>query len=93
MKTIKIAEHEINVLTKEELLVEGLRDPVFAQDLPHHLVVTLEGFLLLEAEPHHGSGGVVYGPVEGGFRESLPEPIVYAGVDLQQLPEALPSGP
>ena len=31
--------------------------------------------------------------MEGGFRESLPEPIVYAGVDLEQLPEALPPGP
>lgn len=73
--------------------VEGLRDPVFAQDLPHHLVVALEGFLLLEPKPHHGSGGVVYGPVEGGLRQRVAEPIVYAGVDLQQLPEALPPGP
>ena len=73
--------------------VKGLRDPVFIEDLPHHLIVTLEGFLLVEEKPHHGSGGVVYGPVEGGLRERLPEPIVYAGVNLQQLPEAFPPRP
>jgi len=73
--------------------VEGLRDPVFVQDLPHHLVVTLKGFLLLEAEAHHGSGGVVYGPVEGGFGKRIAEPVMDGGVDLEQLPEALPPGP
>ena len=73
--------------------VKGLRDAVFIEDLPHHFIVTLKGFLLVEEKPHHGSGGVVYGPVEGGLRQQVAEPIVYAGVDLEQLPEALPPGP
>ena len=62
--------------------VEGLRDPVFIEDLPHHLIVALEGFLLVEEKPHHGSRGVVYGPVEGGLRQRLPEPVMDGGVDL-----------
>ena len=73
--------------------VKGLRDPVFAQDLPHHFVVALKGFLLLEAEAHHGSGGVVDCPVEGGLRKRFAEPVMDRGVDLEELPEALPPGP
>lgn len=73
--------------------VEGLRDPVFIEDLPHHLIVTLKGFLLLEPKPHHGSGGVIYGPVEGGLRQGIAEPVVDGGVDLEELPKALPPRP
>ena len=74
--------------------VEGLRDPVFVEDLPHHLIVALEGFLLVEEKPHHhGSRCVVYGPVEGGFGKRIAEPVMDGGVDLEQLPEVLPPWP
>jgi hypothetical protein len=73
--------------------VEGLRDPVFIEDLPHHLVVAFKGFLSVEEKAHHGSGGVVYGPVEGGLRQRVAEPVMDGGIDLEQLPEALPPWP
>jgi len=73
--------------------VEGLRDAVFPQDLPEHPAMPGERFLAVEAEPHDGARRVVYPAAGRGFRQARSEPGMEAGVDLDELAEALPPGP